>query len=136
MTIFKRSARAAALIVALAGAAGGASAQTLTNRDVAGWVEVGPVEHVTYSVLPSSITRDGQTARLLMKADFPPGMEDNAPNTIVAEIVIDCAARTIGRGTTEFYSAAHFLQTEQNEAAPGPASDPGQTLLIEHVCKT
>ncbi|QTC90647.1 surface-adhesin E family protein [Brevundimonas goettingensis] len=135
MNTFKRRIRAAALIAASVGAAGAASAQTLTNRDTAGWTEVGPVEHVTYFVLPSSIARDGQTVRFLMKADIPSGMGEDAPNTVVAEIVVDCATRTIGRGTTEIYSAARFLATEPHDAALGPASDPGQTLLIEHVCK-
>jgi len=137
MITLKRPVSAAALVLTLAGMAGGASAQTLTNRDTAGWLELGTAGGAKYSVQPSSIVRDGQTVRFTMKADVPPAPDGASISTVVAEALVDCTTPAIGTGTTDFYSASRFLRTVQEEAAPVPVpvTDPGQTLLIEHVCK-
>ncbi len=112
-----------------------AVAQTLPNRDDPAWLKVGAVGGADYFVLPSSIVRQDRTVHLLMKAAVPPAPVGTAPNTVVAEVVVDCGASAIGTGTLEFYNVTQgFLATRPDEAVPAPASDPGQTLIIRHVC--
>ena len=135
MRLQKRHVGALVLSAALVLAAGRGAAQTLPNRDDPAWSGVGAAGGADYFVLPSSVVRQGRTVRLLMKATVPPAPDGAVPNTVVAEVVVDCDAATIGTGTLEFYGVTQgFLATRSDEAVPGPASDPGQTLIIQHVC--
>ncbi len=138
MTTRKRHAVTAALVLGLVGAAGAASAQALFQRDNAAWLELGWAGGAKYSVLPASIVRDGKTVRFTMKADIPPSPDGASISTVVAEALVDCETPAIGTGTTDFYNATAFMRTVQEGSAPVPvpASDPGQTLLIDHVCKS
>ncbi|WP_420479907.1 hypothetical protein [Brevundimonas sp. FT23028] len=116
--------------------AGAASAQAvLTAPTDPAWVGIGTGGGATYSILPSSLTRDGPTVRFLLKAEVPPAPDGDTPNVIVAETVVDCAASTIGTGDVELYSLNRgFAQARHREATLETASDPGQILVIGHVC--
>ena len=135
MTGFRSSAGALTLVAALA-MAGAASAQTLPAPNDPAWAVVGEASGATYAVLPSSLAREGQVVRFLMRATVPPPPTGNDSNAVIAQIVMDCATQTIGRGTTEFYSVASgaFVGGAPREPVLEAVSDPGQTLLIQHVC--
>jgi hypothetical protein len=79
--------------------------------------------------------REGGRVRFLLKAEVPPAPDGVNPNVIVAQTVADCAASAIGTGNAELYNVAQgFTGARHREAAPTPASDPGQALVIQHVC--
>jgi len=116
--------------------AGAASAQAvLTGPTDPAWVSIGNAGGASYFVLPSSLAREGQTVRFLLKAEVPPSPDGINPNVVVANTLVDCAASTIGTGDTEFYNVSQgFAQARHNEGVPKAASDPGQTLAIQYVC--
>lgn len=119
------------------GLAGAASAQTLPDRDDPGWEPIGVAEDGTrYSILPSRVAWEHTTVWLVLRATVAPS-PSGSPNTVVAYAVVDCAASEIGVGTTEFYNETQgFLRTVEGpeDPVPAPAVDPGQRLVIRHVC--
>lgn len=132
------SQRLACITVATAAfLAGGASAQTLPHRDDPAWEAIGTTADGTrYDILPGRTSREHTTVWLVLRTTVAPS-PTGSPNTVVAYAVVDCAASEIGVGTTEFYNVTQgFLRTVEGpeDPVPRPATDPGQLLVIEHVC--
>lgn len=117
--------------------AGAASAQSLPHRDDPAWESIGTTEDWTrYSIFRASVSREGTTVRLVLKATVAPA-PDGSPNTVVAYAVVDCPVSAIGVGTTELYNETQgFLRAVEgrDDPVPTPATDPGQLLVIRHVC--
>lgn len=132
---FKSSMRTVVLVAAFIGA-GAASAQAvLTSPNDPAWARIGAAGGADYFILPSSVVRDGERVRFLLKAEVPPAPDGVNPNVIVAQTVADCAASAIGTGNSELYNVAQgFMGARRREAAPTPASDPGQALVLQHIC--
>ncbi len=126
-----------ALAAAALGLAGAASAQTLPHRDAPGWEPIGTTADGTrYSILPNRVSREHTTVWLVLKATVAPS-PTGSPNSVVASAVVDCRTSEIGVGTTEFYNETQgFLRTVagREDPAPAPALDPGQQLVIRHLC--
>ncbi len=122
-----------------AGLAGAASAQspTLPHRDDPAWEAIGTTADGTrYDILPGRTSQEHTTVWFVLRATVAPS-PTGSPNTVVAYAVVDCVASAIGVGTTEFYNVTQgFLRTVEGpeDPVPGPATDPGQRLVIRHVC--
>lgn len=125
------------VLAAAAGIAGAASAQTLPHRDDPAWEVIGTTADFTrYSIFTPRTAVEHTTVRLTLKATVAPSSEGN-PNTVVAYAVVDCQANAIGVGTAEFYNETQgLLRTIEGpeNPVPTPATDPGQLLVIRHVC--
>jgi hypothetical protein len=126
-----------AVATAATALAGAASAQTLPQRDDPAWEAIGTTADGTrYDILPGRTSREDTTVRLVLRATVAPS-PTGSPNAVVAYAVVDCAASAIGVGKTEFYSVTQgFLRTVEGpeDPAPSPATDPGQLMVIRHVC--
>lgn len=120
-----------------AGLAGAASAQTLPHRDDPAWEPIGTTADFTrYSIFTPRTAVEHTTVWLTLKATVSPS-PDGSPTTVVAYAMVDCAASAIGVGTAEFYNETQgFLRTVEGpeDPVPAPATDPGQLLVIRHVC--
>ena len=129
-----------AIAAAVTGLAGAASAQspTLPHRDDPAWALIGSTEDGTrYYILPERTAWEHTTVWLNLRATVAPA-PDGSPNTVIAHVVVDCRAPTIGVGTTDFYNETQgFLRTVEGPDDPQatrPATDPGQLLVIRHLC--
>jgi len=124
-----------AVAAAAMGLASAASAQTLPGRDSQAWEPIGSAGGAQYYILPAHMEREGETVRLVVRATVAP-MTGTA-NTVIARIVVDCAASAVSVGTAEFYGEPDgFQRTVEPVGDPvfRPAADPGQLLVIQHVC--
>ena len=126
-----------AVATAATALAGAAAAQTLPQRDDPAWEAIGTTADGTrYDILPGRTSQEHTTVWLVLRATVAPS-PTGSPNTVVAHAVVDCAASAIGVGTTEFYNVTQgFLRTVEGpeDPVPGPATDPGQLMVIRHVC--
>lgn len=126
----------AAVAMGLTGAAA-AQSPTLPHRDDPAWALIGSTEDGTrYSIFPSRTAVEHTTVWLNLKATVAPA-SDGSPNTVIAHAVVDCRAPGIGVGTVDFYNETQgFLRTVEGPEDPvlRSAPDPGQRLVIRHVC--
>lgn len=126
-----------AMAFAATAVAGGAAAQTLPGRDDTAWEPIGRADDgAMYYMHGARIEAMDGLVSLFVRATVAPA-PDGSPNTVIARVVIDCPASTIGVGTAEFYNeTAGFLRTAEGPADPArrPAADPGQLLVMRRVC--
>lgn len=125
------------IAAAVTGLTGAASAQTLPSRDDPAWEPIGvTAEGVRFAIFPARTSQEHTTVWLVLRATVAPS-PDGAPNTVVAYAVVDCRAPEIGVGTADFYNETQgYLRTVEGpeDPVPTPATDPGQLLVIRHVC--
>lgn len=119
------------------GLAGAASAQTLPHRDDPTWEPIGATADGTrYAIFPGRTAVEHTTVWLTLRATVAPS-PDGAANTVVAYVTVDCRASGIAVGTAEFYNETQgLLRTVEGpeDPVPIPATEPGQLLVIGHVC--
>jgi hypothetical protein len=115
--------------------AGVAAAQSLPARDAVQWLSLGTVGGASYFIDETSVTREGDTVRVLMRASSPPSPSDNV-NTIVARVFLDCRAQLVGLEARDYYRELGGFAQSAGPSAGGlqAPSDPGQTLLLERLC--
>jgi hypothetical protein len=121
----------------LALAAASLAAQALPAPGAVQWEAVAQDSGGRYSIDPTSIVRDGDRARFLMRA-IAARAEADGTDSAVVRYLIDCRARTAGMLAADFYRGDAFgnsLAIDEDEIALRPiAEGTGEVQLHRRVC--
>jgi hypothetical protein len=113
------------------------AAQALPAPGAVTWEEVAQDSGGRYSIDPTSIVRNGDRVRFLMRA-FAARAEADGTSSAVVRYLVDCRARTTGMLAADFYRGDAFANTltiDEDEVELRPIADgTGEVQLHRRVC--
>ncbi|MEA3011490.1 MAG: hypothetical protein QOD42_35 [Sphingomonadales bacterium] len=113
------------------------AAQTLPAPGAVTWEAVAEDSGGRYSIDPTTIVRDGDRVRFLMRA-LAARAEADGTDSAVVRYVIDCRARTAGMLAADFYRGdafANALEIGAEDLELRPIADgTGEVQLHRRVC--
>lgn len=125
------------ILIPILALAASLAAQALPAPGAVTWEEVAQDSGGRYSIDASSIVRNGDRVRFLMRA-IAARPEADGTSSAVVRYVIDCRARTTGMLAADFYRGdafANSLETDEDELQLRPIADgTGEVQLHRRVC--
>jgi hypothetical protein len=113
------------------------AAQALPAPGAVTWEPVTEDVGGRYSIDPTSIVRNGDRVRFLMRA-FAARVEADGTSSAVVRYLIDCRARTAGMLAADFYRGdafANSLTVDEDEIELRPLTEgTGEVQLHRRVC--